>query len=315
LGNFSRPECETLYQQHTQTTGQIFTPEAVELAWHLTQGQPWLVNALANEAIDELPEGRDRNNPITAALIHQAKEQIIMRRETHLDGLIDKLKEERVRRVIEPILLGTSTPQVIPTDDIEYAQDLGLISHTAKHLTIANPIYQEIIPRELTNSTQQTLTQSSSWSVQPSGRLDMPKLMANFQQFFRENSEHWLAGTTYKEAAPHLLLQAFLQRIIHGGGRVEREYGLGRGRTDLLIIWPYGEGQVQREVLELKIFRSSLDKTIEEGLVQTWDYMDKCGADEGHFVLFDQRQKISWAKKIFQRTKIYQGKTIFIWGM
>ena len=27
-----------------------------------------------------------------------------------------------------------------------------------------------------------------------------------------------------------------------GAGRIEREYGLGRGRTDLMVIWPYPGG-------------------------------------------------------------------------
>ena len=47
-----------------------------------------------------------------------------------------------------------------------------------------------------------------------------------------------VARFDYAEAGPQLLLQAFLQRIVNGGGRIEREYGLSRGRTDLLIIWP-----------------------------------------------------------------------------
>jgi len=33
------------------------------------------------------------------------------------------------------------------------------------------------------------------------------------------------------------MLMAFLQRVVNGGGRVEREYGLGRGALDLLIAW------------------------------------------------------------------------------
>jgi hypothetical protein len=316
LGNFSRAEVETLYQQHTAETGQLFTPEAIEKAWELTQGQPWLVNALAYEVIYKIPGGREPQNPITEALIQQAKEQMIVRRMTHLDGLIDKLKEPRVRQVVEPILMGTTVPQV-PTDDIEYVQDLGLITRTqAAGLQISNPIYREIIPRELTYITQINLEahENRLWYIQANGRLDMTKLMTNFQQFFRENSEHWLQGLTYREAAPQLLLQAFLQRIINGGGRVEREYGLGRGRTDLLILWQYGEGETQREVIELKVVRHSLERTIQEGLEQTWEYLDRCGVAAGHLVLFDGRGG-SWEERIFQRTEFFQGKTITIWGM
>jgi hypothetical protein len=75
-------------------------------------------------------------------------------RETHLDQLIDKLKEPRVQRVIEPILEGTNLGRAVGQDDIQYVIDLGLISHTPMGLQIANPIYQEVIPRELGYITQ-----------------------------------------------------------------------------------------------------------------------------------------------------------------
>ena len=45
----------------------------------------------------------------------------------------------------------------------------------------------------------------------------------------------------YKEAGTQFLLQAFLQRIVNSGGRIEREYGLGKMRTDLLLLRPLQE--------------------------------------------------------------------------
>jgi hypothetical protein len=110
-----------------------------------------------------------------------------------------------------------------------------------------------------------------------------------------------------------LLLQAFLQRIINGGGRIEREYGLGRGRTDLLVLWNYAGG-VQRVVLELKVLRKALEKTISEGLLQTREYAERCNADEMHFVVFDRGRK-PWSKKIFKRNRKSGGVTIKVWGM
>jgi hypothetical protein len=70
------------------------------------------------------------------------------------------------------------------------------------------------------------------------GSLDVDKLLSAFQEFFREHSEHWLERFQYKEAGPQLLMQALLQRIVNSGGRIEREYGLGMMRTDLLLLWP-----------------------------------------------------------------------------
>uniref|UniRef100_UPI004055DE5F AAA family ATPase n=1 Tax=Candidatus Electrothrix sp. TaxID=2170559 RepID=UPI004055DE5F len=234
LGDFSRDETERLYRLHTETTGQVFADGVLDAVWELTEGQPWLVNALAYEVCFNMKANRDRSVTITPDMIRKAGDNLILRRETHLDQLADKLREERVQRVVGPILYGAESPENIPPDDIMYAEDLGLIKTKGK-LRIANRLYQEVIPRELTFSTQLTISQESAWYVNPTGTLDIEKLMAAFQEFFREHSEHWVERFQYKEAGPQLLLQAFLQRIINSGGRVEREYGLGRKRTDLLL--------------------------------------------------------------------------------
>ena len=97
LGDFSQAEVVTLLGEHTAETGQAFTPQALERVWELTQGQPWLVNALAYESCFRMPAGRDRSRPVDIDLIDQAKENLILRRVTHLDQLADKLREERVR--------------------------------------------------------------------------------------------------------------------------------------------------------------------------------------------------------------------------
>ncbi len=318
LGNFTPEEIAALYGQHTEETGQRFEAEALTLAWELTRGQPWLVNALAYETCFKSAAGRNRQHAITAAMLLEAKEQLILRRETHLDQLADKLQEERVRRVIEPLLAGEEVEAKIPLDDIEYVRDLGLI-RPGRPVAIANRIYQEVIPRELISSKEQFIAHETEWYVRPDGRLDMPKLLTAFQQFFRETSEAWLERFDYKEAGPQLLLQAFLQRIVNRGGRIEREYGLGRKRTDLLVLWPYagpaGQESLQRVVLELKVARRAWEQTLAEGLTQTAEYMDKCGAAEGHLLIFDRRPGRTWDEKIFRRTETAGRYTIEVWGM
>jgi hypothetical protein len=322
LGDFNKQEIDILYNQHTQETGQEFEQGVIDYVWELTEGQPWLVNALGYVACFKIKQGRDRSKKITKKLIEMAKDKIILERYTHIDQLLDKLKEERVRGVIEPIMLNKDLEQNFREDDVSYVEDLGIIKRSRSgEIRISNRIYQEIIPRELSYEMQLGIIQKTAWYVREDGRLDMNKLMRTFQDFFREHSETWLERFQYKEAGPQLLMQAFLQRIVNGGGRVEREYGLGRKRTDLLVIWPvrndnllYAE-EVQKVVIELKILYKSLDKTIEEGLRQTYEYMDKCGTDEGHLVIFDRRENVSWEEKIFEREKEYNGKIIKIWGM
>jgi hypothetical protein len=179
---------------------------------------------------------------------------------------------------------------------------------------IANLIYQEVIPRELVWPIQSGLSEQQAWYVNPDGRLDLGKLLAAFQVFFREHVEHWVERFQYKEAGPQLLLQAFLQRIVNGGGRIEREYGLGMLRTDLLVIWNTPAG-VQKAVIELKRLHKSLEQTIAKGLQQTLAYWDRCGADEAHLVIFDRTSDKPWEEKLFQRTETVQGKVIGVWGM
>ncbi|NIM16247.1 MAG: ATP-binding protein [Candidatus Aminicenantes bacterium] len=313
LGNFNLDEIKMLYEQHTTDTGQSFYQDVFQLVWELTEGQPWLVNAMAYEACFEMKAGQDRERPITRDMLLQAKENLILRRETHLDQLADKLSEERVRRVIEPILSGSNEAEKIPVDDVDYAVDLGLIKK-APQLKIANRIYQEVIPRELIYTTQLTINQDPQWYIDNDGYLNMDKLLRAFQVFFRKHFEHWVDGFNYSEAGPQLLLQAFLQRIVNSGGRVEREYGLGRQRTDLLVIWPYKKG-TQQAVLELKIKYGSLEKTIEQGLEQTREYMDKCGTNEGYLLVFNRAEKTPWQEKIFKQKKTFKGVTINVYGL
>jgi len=315
LGNFTINEIAELYAEHTKETGQIFTEEALKIAWELTRGQPWLVNALGYEVCFEFKSGRDRSKAITGELIKEAKEALILRRETHLDQLADKLKEPRVRKVIEPILTGQGVRDLENDDDIQYVLDLGLLARINGKLEIANAIYREIIPRQLTYLHQIDFEseQKTTWYVRADGKLDDNKLIAAFQEFFRENSEHWLKNISYPEAAPQLLMQAFLQRIVNGGGMIEREYGLGRGRTDLMIIWKYPQG-VQKIVIELKVLHKSLEKTIKDGLSQTWEYLDRMEQGSGHLVIFDRSER-PWEQKIYRKEELFNGKQIIIWGM
>ncbi len=115
-------------------------------------------------------------------------------------------------------------------------------------------------------------------------------------------------------------MQSFLQRIVNSGGRIDREYGLGRRRTDLLVQWPLDESQgfhgpVQRVVIELKILHKSLDATIAEGLSQTADYMDRVGTEEGHLVIFDRTPAVPWEEKVLVRQEQYKKHRIGVWGM
>ena len=323
LGDFTFDEVKALLAEHTKTTEQVFESAAVDKVWHLSQGQPWLVNALAFEVTRKFKDyWKDRTKPITELTIDRAKEAIVGRRDTHIDQLADKLREERVRAVVEP-MLACKGWQEFNEDSLQYCIDLGLVSLKHGLPAIANPIYAELLPRQLNDSVQLNfgpLFQPKSY-VAADGSLQISKLLEAFQQFYRENSE-WANLVAYKEAGHQLLLQAFLQRIVNGGGIIEREYGLGRGRTDLFLRWPLGDGlkvgePLQKVVIELKMLREkkTLEGIVKEGLSQTAAYADGCGVDEAHLVIFDVRPDKTWDERIFCRQEECEGKKITVWGM
>ena len=315
LDDFSPEHVAALLLQHTEDTGQPFADGAIDAIWNETRGQPWLVNALAYQACFRSDKGRDRSRAISEADVREAREALILRRDTHLDQLTDKLQEDRVRRVIEPILVGGDGWDST-IDDIEYVQDLGLIARDPP-MRLANPIYAEVVPRQLTWRAQVKIQDDPAWYVDDGGALLLDKLLARFQEFFRANSESWIERFDYKEAGPHLLLQAFLQRIVNSGGRVEREHGLGRGRADLLVVWPQGEG-IRKFVVECKLRheKRSRERTVAEGVEQTADYMDRCGAEAGHLVVFDRNVELRWEQKLFRERRVAaSGDMVHVWGM
>ena len=330
LGNFSREDIRELYEQHTAATGQVFEEDIYPKAWALTHGQPWLVNALAYQATFEIKENRDRSRSITLDVIEEAAEQLILERATHLDQLTDKLNEERVRRVIAPMIAGEDWDAALDSDDVQYVIDLGLIrreaSEQGKRLVISNDIYREVIPRELTSLTQDNLAargEPIAWYIEANGKLNLSKLLKEFQRFFRENAESWLGRFDYKEAGFQLLLQAFLQRIVNGGGLIGREYALGSGRVDLLVRWrvksPDATARTeQRFVLELKTIREKTHapgRVLPEGLEQTARYAERSEAEEAHLIICDERRKRSWDEKIYERIECCGGREIHVWGV
>ena len=315
LGDFSEQEVRALLAQHTAETGQAFTTAAVEAVWARTAGQPWLVNALCYDACFRQEAGRDRSRAIAESDVLAAQERLILRRDTHIDDLANRLREERVRRVIEPILAGADRSGW-SDEDVAYLRDLGLIALEQDGTPrIANPIYAEVVPRHLSHAVQAGLPHKMAWYVDGDGALDVEGLLADFQTFFREHSEHWVQRfDRYHEAGPQLLLQAHLQRVVNGGGVIEREYALGRGRTDLLIRWPQG-GRTRRFVVECKVRRGALERTIEEGLAQTRGYLDRCGAEAGHLIVFDRSPERTWEEKVFRRPPATDGVPVTVWGM
>jgi hypothetical protein len=300
LSNFTPSDVAELYGQHTSATGQIFTPAALQKAFDLTQGQPWLVNALARQVVEVLVS--DPSQPITEQHFDRAKEILIQRQDTHLDSLASILREDRVRAVIEPMLAGSELGNV-PPDDVQFLIDLGLCRMSPLGgLVIANPIYQEVLPRILSATPQASLPQISPSWLDASGTLDVDKLLQAFLSFWRQHGQPLLKSAPYHEIAPHLVMMAFLHRVVNGGGTLEREYAIGSDRMDICLR--YGPVTL---AIELKVWREGRSDPLKAGLEQLDRYLAGLGLESGWLVIFDQRLE---SAPISERTTVEQVKTL-----
>jgi len=125
--------------------------------------------------------------------------------------------------------------------------------------------------------------------------------------FWREDGHLAAEGFGYREAGPHLMLMAFLQRVVNGGGKIQREYGLGRRALDLVVEW-----RGQRHAIEVKIRRGTV--TEERALDQVADYLDRLGLPEGWLVMFDLRSTASWEERLTNREVEHRGKRVHVVG-
>jgi len=292
LKNFTKEQITDLFQQYTSETGQPFSEPAIDLIHSYTGGQPWLVNAMANEIVKILKN--DYSQIITPEIVETAKENLIKRRDTHLDSLMDKLREPRVKNIIQNIITGGRVESDSYNDDLLYTIDLGIVIETPEGIKISNNIYNEIIPRVLNKKFQDELLPilSPAWFIKD-GKIDMDYLLKEYQQFYRENAESWINRFYYRECGQQLLLMAYLQRVINGGGRIDREMALGRGRTDLVVFFG-GE----KFVLEMKIKNNNY--TQKKSCIQLSQYLDTLGMNSGYLLAFETAPstEISWEQRM-----------------
>jgi hypothetical protein len=307
LRGFRSDELARLVGQHSAETGQVFSEAALERLWHYSQGQPFLVNALADGVVRRIARPPEQ---VEAAHVERAREELVLSRTTHLDALAQRLLEPRVARILSAVMVGAPSYTVTGrSDDLLYCEDLGLL-RSSPRVEVANPIYREVLARELSSLTEPDLPERA-WLK--GGRLDMELLVGEFLSFWRRNAEA-LRGQdlgAYRESVPQLVFMAWLQRIVNGGGRISREYALGRGRLDLLV-----EVGGERFAIELKRVtrHDGLETVKEEGVEQLWGYLDHLGLKEGWLLIFDERAGMSWQERLWQEERRERGLRLHLRG-
>ncbi|MDR2200250.1 MAG: endonuclease NucS [Deltaproteobacteria bacterium] len=301
LANFTREEIGMLYQQHTVASGQVFESEAVDRAWYWSQGQPWLVNALAYEIVVKILK-KEYTKPVTEDSMEQAAEALIMDKHTHIDSLLERLKEPRVIRVMDSVFSGSKSKVAINSDERQYCIDLGLVVvGEGQNLQPANRIYQEVMSRVLTDPVHYALDNSIANNKYFDGPIiRISELLKNFQKYWRENADSFpkhnklLDVFRYDEAVHVMMLFPYVQKALNGAAKVYREYAEGRGYVDILATF-----KEKQYLIEVKI-KDNFKKT--QALKQIAKYLDTSGENEAWLVVFDRNRNKTWDDKITWET-------------
>jgi signal recognition particle receptor subunit beta len=315
LANFTKDEIRTLYGQHTEATGQVFDSSAIDMAWNWSEGQPWLVNALARDVVGRQLKNDFSVAAITGTNLDRAAESLIQRRDTHIDSLLERLKEQKVIKVMDAVFAGTRGNVPINSDDRQYCIDLGLVVKNGdQSLRPSNKIYQEVFSRVITDELEFVIDINQDKKILTDGKvLFMSNLLKEFQKFWRHDSRSFplrykdFAAFKYDEATYSFMLLAYMQKVVNSGGKVHRQFAEDRKVIDISAIYNDREYLVEVKLNE-RYF--SLDGSLK----QLAGYMDTADEKEGWLVVFDRDLDKSWDEKIFWDTKQIGNLTIHVVG-
>jgi hypothetical protein len=293
-----RADVATIFCELKGETGVEVLSGAVDRAFELTQGHPFLVSALA-QRIAERGSAALGAAPIAAADVDRARDIMLDRRGGLLDEICGIIRDARGRPSLEAILMGEA--RAPSGRDVRAALDIGLLRcDQDERMSIANPIFLELVARNMPGAVRSVFPPGKPPWVDADGKLHQKRLLEELLGFWRRYGDALFSNTHYTELSP-LVLTAFLQRVVSSGGMIEREYALGRGRMDVCI-------RQGGEVLALvvKVWRDRDPDPLPEGLTQVDEALARLGVGAGWLILFDRRMGLP---PVSQRLAVGSEKT------
>ncbi len=301
LPPFTLKNVRDLYSQYTEETNQPFTEDAVKKVFDETAGQPWLVNRIGTIlTVDIKPE---TTNPITAQDVEKGIKHLLKERNSHFDNLLEKAKlykETFVRITFNGVDYNPDD------EDQSWLEQYGLINEKNDKAVVANAIYKRRFLKAFFHESGATADTSLKAYFTSDGFLNMEAILSDFEEYIMQIGVNaFYASQKPYEKTGQFLLSAWLYQFVEGGkGELRLETPTGLGRIDILLIY-----QGHKYIIETKINRSSLDKTVEKAIDQLCGkYLLTEQADEGYVVIFDLKTKVG--ELCTPRKHIVEGKEI-----
>jgi len=301
LPPFTLKNVRDLYSQYTEETSQPFTDEAVKKVFDETAGQPWLVNRIGTIlTVDIKPE---TTKPITEDDVEKAIKHLLKERNSHFDNLLEKAKlykETFVRITFNGVDYNPDD------EDQSWLEQYGLINEKNDKAVVANAIYKRRFLKAFFQESGATADTSLNAYFTSDGFLNMEAILSDFEEYIMQIG----VNAFYKSQKPYektgqFLLSAWLYQFVEGGkGELRLEPPTGLGRMDILLIY-----NGHKYIIETKINRSSLDKTVEKAIDQLCGkYLLTERANEGYVVVFDLKTMVGEVST--PQKRLVEGKEI-----
>jgi hypothetical protein len=323
LYNFTQGEIKELCDQYTAEVGQSFQESAYSRLYALTGGRPWLVNALLCEALYEMGFASDTSKPITFGMIDAAKDHFIARQDIYMDQLAAKLTSRSIRETLFPILIGGRWEKKPLQEDLDYLEDLELISKSPSGWGIPNAMYREIIPKVMGRNLKDELAHvvDRSKFLKPNRRLDFPELIKFYQRLYCDYFLTWGRRYDLQGVLAQILLHTFLHYVLGDRGRMECDYALSTGCVDISVGWGYslesGERREERFVVEIRLFDNtqSHESAVRHGVAQVAAYAKPRQPYEVYLLILDEDESKTWYDRLFQEEHVYENMPVHVYGL
>jgi hypothetical protein len=323
LYNFTQGEIKELCDQYTAETGQGFQEPVYSRLYSLTGGRPWLVNALLCEALYEMGFASDTSKTITFGMIDAAKDHFIARQDIYIDQLALKLSSHSVRETLFPILIGGRWDKKPLQEDLDYLEDLELITNSSSGWGIPNAIYRELIPKVVGRNLKDELAHivDRAKFLKPDRRLDFRGMLQFYQRLYCDYFLTWGRRYDLRGALAQILLHTFLHYVLGDRGRMECDYALSTGCVNISVGWGYslesGERREERFVVAIRLFDNtqSHEAVVRHGVAQVSAYARPRQPYEVYLLILDEDESKTWYDRLFQEEHLYEGMPVHVYGL
>lgn len=272
--------------------------------YFFTEGYPFLVSRICQIIDERIYESVKKTWSIND--IQKSVKMINEEVNTLFESIVKNLENnDDLYELTKRILIDGEQIVFNPLDPIiSTGVTYGIFKKGDDGLEVTNKIFEEIIYNYMiskirTSAKNMSLYNIKSNFIEPSGGLNIQKILQRFMQFMKE--QYSSKDEEFIEHYGRLLFLAFIKPIINGVGFDFKEVQVSEEkRLDVVITY-----NNFKYIIEMKIWRGA--KYHEEGINQLCDYLDIHSLNKGYLVIFNFNKN-----KEFKEEKINaQGKDIF----